>query len=110
MDVMAGVSWDGSILVNLGKSLLSRRGLDVAVESATVDMAQVVVLDEDEDEVLTVLGESRRLATLRVLRMAALEKARMGLLRAAINVNASVVADIFMFRSLYLLITIFMFP
>jgi len=51
MDVMAGVSWEGSMAVNLGRSELSRRGLDVVVGSATVDMvrAVVVVVEQEED-------------------------------------------------------------
>ena len=31
MDVMAGVSWEGLMTVNLGRLVVSRRGLDVSV-------------------------------------------------------------------------------
>ncbi len=55
--VMAGVSWEDSILVNLGKASLSRRGFDVAGASAVEDMARaVLVLDgQDADEEVTVV-------------------------------------------------------
>ena len=55
MDVIAGVSWEGSITENLGRSERSRKGLLVAVaESAAVrvsaDILRAVVLDDDDDE------------------------------------------------------------
>ena len=55
MDVMAGVSWEGSITENLGRSERSRKGLLVAVaESAAVrvsaDILRAVLLDDDDDD------------------------------------------------------------
>jgi len=55
MDVIAGVSWEGSITENLGRSERSRKGLLVAVaESAAVrvsaDILRAVVLDDDDDD------------------------------------------------------------
>lgn len=55
MDVMAGVSWEGSITENLGRSERSRKGLLVAVaDSAAVrvsaDILRAVLLDDDDDD------------------------------------------------------------
>ena len=54
MDVIAGVSWEGSITENLGRSERSRKGLLVAVAESAVrvsaDMLRAVVLDDDDDE------------------------------------------------------------
>lgn len=51
MAVMAGVSWEGSMAENLGRSELSRRGFDAAVVgSATVDMVRAVLVVGQEEE------------------------------------------------------------
>ena len=55
MDVIAGVSWEGSITENLGRSERSRKGLLVAVaDSAAVrvsaDILRAVLLDDDDDD------------------------------------------------------------
>ena len=54
MDVMAGVSWEGSITENLGRSERSRKGLLVAVAESAVrvsaDILRAVVLDDDDDD------------------------------------------------------------
>jgi len=72
---MAGVNCEGSILVNLGRSELSRRGLaaDDAVSASTVDMVRAVVEEQEEVMVLAL----RSVADVDEMVAAWAEKARM---------------------------------
>jgi hypothetical protein len=114
MEVMAGVSWDGSITENLGRPDCSRKGLvAVAAEASAVrvsaDMLMAVV---DDEQVVVVVDEEDEAAMLTVLRarrleawplqprvdermLAALEKAREGEFRETMRVKASAEGEIF---------------